>query len=92
MAKKALKEKYMEWNKEITALDKRQGEIWEELKEMNATRGDGNGWCCMEKIVEGLTKAGLIYQAMGKVSEYYQIEGQKEALKNLAIATNNFKI
>ena len=46
----------------------------------------------MEKLVESLTKAGLTYQAMEKVSEYYKIEGQKEALKNLAIATNNFEI
>ena len=92
MTKKALKEKYTEWNKEISALDARQSEIWEELQEMSATRGDGNRWCCMEKLVESLTKAGLVYQVMQKVSEYYQIEGQKEALKNLAIATNNFEI
>ena len=59
---------------------------------MSATRGDGNRWCCMEKLVESLTKAGLVYQVMQKVSEYYKIEGQKEALKNLAIATNNFEI
>ena len=92
MTKKALKEKYTEWNKEISALDARQSEIWEELQEMSATRGDGNRWCCMEKLVESLTKAGLVYQVMQKVSEYYKIEGQKEALKNLAIATNNFEI
>lgn len=92
MTKKALKEKYTEWNKGISALDARQREIWKELQEMSATRGDGKRWCCMEKLVESLTKAGLTYQAMEKVSEYYQIEGQKEALKNLAIATNNFEI
>ena len=92
MTKKALKEKYTEWNKEISALDARQSEIWKELQEMSVTRGDGQRWCCMEKLVESLTKAGLVYQAMQRVSEYYKIEGQKEALKNLAIATNNFEI
>ena len=34
MTKKALKEKYTEWNKGISALDARQSEIWEELQEM----------------------------------------------------------
>ena len=92
MTKKALKEKYTEWNKGISTLDARQSEIWEELQEMSTTRGDGNRWCCMEKLVESLTKEGLVYQVMQKVSEYYKIEGQKEALKNLAIATNNFEI
>lgn len=92
MTKKALKEKYTEWNKEISALDARKSEIWKELQEMNAEKGDGERWCCMEKLIEGLTKAGMVYQAMSKASEYYKIEGQQEALRNLAIATNNFEI
>lgn len=92
MTKKELKEKYTEWNKQISALDKRQDEIWEELKDMNVKKGDGNRWCCLEKLVEELTKVGKGYWAIGKVSEYYKIEGKKEALKELAIATNNFEI
>ncbi len=90
MTKKALKEKYTEWNKGISALDTRQGEIWKELQEMSAEQG-GKRWCCMEKLIEELTKAGAVYKAMNKVSEYYRIEGQKEALRNLAMATNNFE-
>ena len=92
MTKKALKEKYTEWNKEISALENRKNELWRKLQDMNAEKGDGHKWCCMEKLVEGLAKAGLIYQAMNLASEYYKIEGQHEALKNLAIATNNFEI
>ena len=91
MTKKELKEKYMEWNKEISALDTRQSEIWKELQEMNARQGRER-WCSMERLVEDLSKVGLIYQAMQRVSEYYKIEGKKEALRNLAIATNNFEI
>lgn len=91
MTKKELKEKYTEWNKEISALDTRQSEIWKELQEMNARKGRER-WCCMERLIEDLSKAGLIYQAMQRVSEYYKIEGQKEALRNLAVATNNFEI
>lgn len=92
MTKKALKEKYTEWNKEISALEERKSEIWHELQNMNAEKGDGHKWCCMEKLIEGLTKAGMVYQTMNLVSEYYKIEGQQEALKNLAITTNNFEI
>lgn len=92
MTKKALKEKYKQWNKEISALEERQREIWRELQEMNAEKGDGHKWCCMEKLIEGLTKAGLTYKAMNLASEYYKIEGQHEALRNLATATNNFEI
>lgn len=92
MTKKALKEKYTEWNKEISALEERKSEIWHELKNMSAEKGDGHKWCCMEKLIEELTKVGMVYQTMNLVSEYYKIEGQQEALKNLAIATNNFEI
>lgn len=92
MTKKELKEKYTEWNKEISALEDRKNEIWRELQEMNAEKGDGHKWCCMEKMIEGLTKAGLVYKTMNLVSEYYMIEGQQEALRNLAIATRNFEI
>ena len=45
-----------------------------------------------EKLVEELAKKGHIYQTMQLVNEYYQICGQEEALRNLAIATNNFEI
>lgn len=87
-----MKEKYTEWNKEISALEDRKNEIWRELQEMNAEKGDGHKWCCMEKLIEGLTKAGMVYKTMNLVSEYYMIEGQQEALRNLAIATRNFEI
>ena len=92
MTKKELKEKYTEWNKEISALEDRKEEIWCELQEMNKEKGDGHKWCFLEKLIEGLTKAGLVYKTMNLVSEYYMIEGQQEALRNLAIATRNFEI
>ncbi|MDO4292192.1 MAG: hypothetical protein Q4C65_03070 [Eubacteriales bacterium] len=92
MTKKQLKEKYTEWNKEISKLDTRKTKIFHELQELCAERGDGKRWCSIEKLVEELTKTGNIYKAMNLVSEYYQIEGQNTALRNLAIATNNFDI
>ena len=92
MTKKELKEKYTEWNKEISALEERKTDIFHKLQNMNAEKGDGHKWCCIEALVEGLTKAGFVYAAMGIVSEYYEIVGEQEALKKLAIATNNFEI
>lgn len=92
MTKRQLKEKYTEWNKEITELDTRKTEIFRELQELCVERGDGKRWCGIEKLVEELTKTGNIYKAMNLVSEYYQIEGQQDALRKLAIATNNFEI
>lgn len=92
MTKQKLKEAYTNWNKEITKLDNRKTEIFRKLQEMCEEKGDGHRWCCMEKLVEELAKKGHIYQAMQLVNEYYQICGQEEALRNLAIATNNFEI
>lgn len=92
MTKKQLKEKYTEWNKEIAKLDTRKTNIFRELQELCAEKGDGHRWCCMEKLVEELAKTGNIYRAMGLASEYYKIEGQETAFRNLAIATNNFEI
>lgn len=92
MTKKQLKEAYTNWNREITKLRERKREIFKELQEMCAEKGDGNRWCCIEKLVEELTKKGYVYTAMNLISEYYNICGQEEALLNLALATNNFEI
>lgn len=92
MTKAALKEKYLEWNREIGKLDARQQEVFHELQELCAEKGDGHKWCCMEKLVEALAAAGEIYKALPLVAEYHNIEDQKEALRNLATATNNFEI
>ncbi len=92
MTKKQLKEKYTEWNKEIAKLDAEKTRIFHELQELCAEKGDGKRWCCMEKLVEELAKTGNVYRAMNLASEYYKIEGQETALRNLAIATNNFEI
>ena len=92
MTKKQLKEKYTEWNKGITKAGERQTEIFYELQELCAIKGDGKRWCSIEKLVEEPAKTGNIYKATNLVSEYYKIEGQNEALRDFAIATNNFEI
>lgn len=92
MTKAALKEKYREWNIAISKQEDRQKEIWEELQQLRFEHGDGHKWCSMDKLVEELMKAGKTTKTMQLVSEYYTIEGQKEALRNLAIATHNFEI
>lgn len=60
MTKKQLKEAYTNWNREITKLGERKREIFKELQEMCAEKGDGNRWCCIEKLVEELTKKGYV--------------------------------
>lgn len=92
MTKKELREKYIEWNKEIGKLEGRKREIFRDLQDMNAEKGDGHKWCCIQRLIEGLIKADEVYQTMELVSEYYGIEGQEEALRNLATATKNFEI
>lgn len=92
MTKAQLKEKYTEWNKTITALDKRKTQIFHELQELCFEKGDGHKWCGIEKLTEELIKKGQTYKAMQLVSEYYEICGKEEALKDFAIATNNFEI
>lgn len=92
MTKAQLKEKYMEWNKDISALDGRQTEIFNTLQNMCAEKGDGHKWCVFEKLIEELAKRGLVYQVMPIISEYFEINGKKEALIALAQATNNFDI
>ena len=90
MTKNELKQKYTEWNRQITALDQKQKEIFQELQDLCQEKGDGKRWCCLEKLVETLVKAGEGYRPLQLAREYHVIEGQKEALRNFAIATNNF--
>lgn len=92
MTKAQLKEKYTEWNKKITALSERKMQIFHELQELCFEKGDGNKWCGIEKLTEELIKRGQTYKTMQLVSEYYEICGKEEALKDFAIATNNFDI
>lgn len=56
MTKVQLKEKYTEWNKEISALDDRKTKIFHELQELCFEKGDGNRWCSIEKLAEELIK------------------------------------
>lgn len=92
MTKAQLKEKYTEWNKKITELGERKMQIFHELQELCFEKGDGNKWCGIEKLTEELIKRGQTYKTMQLVSEYYEICGKEEALKDFAIATNNFDI
>ena len=95
MTKAQLKEKYTEWNIEIGKLEERKTEIFHELQGLCAEKGDGHKWCRITKLTEALMKKAdnnTSYRAMDLISEYYMIEGQKEAFRKLAIATNNFEI
>lgn len=92
MTKKQLKEKYTEWNKNISKQEERKMEVFHKLQDLCAEKGDGKRWCGIEKLVEELVKTGNTYPAMSLVSEYFEICGKNEALRDLAVATNNFEI
>ena len=95
MTKAQLKEKYTEWNKNIGKLGERKNEIFRELQELCAEKGDGRKWCSITKLTEELMKRAdnnTSFKVMDLVSEYYMITGQEEAFRNLAIATKNFEI
>ena len=90
MTKSQMKEKYTEWNINITWLNKRKYEIFNELQELCVEKGDGHRWCSLEKLIEGLIKTGNTRKTLNLIEEYYKIEGQNEALEKLSIMTNNF--
>lgn len=87
MTKVQLKEKYTEWNKNISALDDRKTKIFHELQELCFEKGDGNKWCGIEKLAEELIKRGQTIKTMQLLSEYYKICG-KEPKRQGATATS----
>lgn len=92
MTKQKLKEAYVNWNKEITNMDTRKKEIFQELQKLCEDKGDGTRWCNVNKLVEELISRGYINYTMSLVREYYRIDGQEEALLKFASLTNNFEI
>jgi hypothetical protein len=96
MTKAQLKEQYLEWNRNIGKLEIRKDEIFNEMQELNYSDGDGHKWCSMQTNFEGIVKFSKEKYSVQKAFELIQersfIEGQHEALKNLALATKNFEI
>ena len=50
MTKAQLKEKYLEWNREITKKRLRQDEIFKELQRMNKRYGSGTAYCSIADL------------------------------------------
>ncbi len=89
MTKSQLKEAYINWNIEIGNLNDRKTDIIHQLQEM-CTAHNTDKSCCLVRLVESLVKEGLTFEALNLAEEYYNIDGQNEALRKLALATNNF--
>lgn len=96
MTKAQLKEKYLEWNREITKKRLRQDEIFKELQRMNKRYGSGTAYCSIADNVREITKncksALIIYDAFELYEEYVNIAGQKDALSDFLVLTKNFDI
>ena len=94
MTKPQLKNKYEEWNRNITELETRQKEIFLILQNMNEKYGDGCKYCSVSDNMLQIIRLSPenAYFAIGLKSEYDEITGRMIALKDLALATNNFEI
>ena len=94
MTKAQLKSKYEEWNKNITELENRQKEIFEMLQNLNEKHGNGCKYCSVTDNVLSIIRLSPenAYFVIGLKGEYDEITGKMEALRDLAIATNNFEI
>lgn len=93
MTKQQLKEKYLEWNREITSLDSRKNEIFKTIQQLNVEHGSGKSWCSILENMKDLLNNGYdCYTVYSLIAEYSKIEGKTEALHDLAIKTKNFKI
>lgn len=92
MTKAQIKEKYIEWNKEITKLADERDNIFKELQKLNVEHGDGTQSCSIDLLVIKLSHSGWAFKALQLYTRYCNIEGQKEALRKLALATDNMRI
>lgn len=92
MTKTELKEKYTEWNKSITKLTERKNEIFHELEDLCEEKAYVHHWCSINFLVKKLIANGKANITMQLVSEYYEIRGKQEALREFAVATKNFDI
>lgn len=92
MTKMQLRQTYDEWNKEITKLNERKAKFFCELQELCGEINGGKPNNIEMAVIYLLSASVNIYTIMDLISEYYRIEGQQEALKKLALATDNFAI
>ena len=94
MTKQTLRDKYIEWNQNITKKERRQEEIFKTLQNMNVRYGDGVRYTSIETnaIMIIANDTTYAYRVLNLINEYNEICGMKTALKDLALATNNFEI
>lgn len=93
MTKAQLRQKYLEWNHDLTEshFDK-QDKYFKELQELNAEYGDGHKWCNAAQNLKGLIGTEKEWKAFDLYDRYQQTDGAWEAFTNFALATENFKI
>lgn len=93
MTKPQLKNKYEEWNRNITELETRQKEIFCILQNMNEKYG-GFKYCSVSDNMLQIIRLSPENSsfAIRLKGEYDEITGRMKALEDLALATNNFEI
>lgn len=90
MTKKQLKEQYIEWNKEITAMESDKSRYIQNLKDLCLASGICPT-CSITENVKLLATTEHAYTALHIFSCYSEIDGKQEALRELAIRTKNFE-
>lgn len=94
MTKGQVKEIYRDWNGEITGASQQDNSL-NTLKDLCEGFGDGNRYCSWEKCLEEIIKGGnrgAILRAFQAYNYHMTIEGAGEALKRLALMTDNMNI
>jgi hypothetical protein len=92
MTKQQLKEKYIQWNIEISNTRERNTEIFHEMQQI-ARDNNLVVYCSMEMLLGELIQHNIkVDRVLQLYALYYRNEGKQQALHDLAIATDNFKI
>ena len=94
MTKGQVKEIYRDWAGEIYGAY-HENTTLENLKDLCEKHGDGRRWCSWEKCLEEIIKGGnrsAILRAFQEYNFYMQIQGANDAVRDLAIKTNNMNI
>ena len=92
MTKAKLQEKYKKWNINIGKEDVEADEAFKKLQELNAEYGTGERWCSAALNLKGLIGTSKESRAFDLYNQIERAKGKMDALMDLALATDNFKI
>lgn len=94
MTKAQVKEIYRDWAGEILGASQEDKSL-ENLKDLCEKFGDGQRWCswdkCLEEIIKGGNR-GAILRAFQEYNHNIELQGARDAVRQLAKMTDNMNI